>query len=91
MPCRNEVDQLHRIYKLCGSPYAEYWKKIRLPSNLKHANQMAKPQFKRKTSFVSASCIKQWIKVVPSNHAGSQSALSRDSMNFLLKPSMQSK
>lgn len=48
MPCRNEVDQLHRIYKICGSPYAEYWKKIRLPSNLKHANQMAKPQFKRK-------------------------------------------
>ncbi|KAG2242392.1 hypothetical protein Bca52824_095763, partial [Brassica carinata] len=29
---------------------AEYWKKIRLPSNLKHANQMAKPQFKRKLS-----------------------------------------
>ncbi|WZZ63146.1 probable serine/threonine-protein kinase At1g54610 isoform X2 [Brassica napus] len=43
MAGRNEVDQIHRIYKLCGSPSEEYWRKIRLPSN-----HMAKPQHKRK-------------------------------------------
>ncbi|KAJ0237043.1 hypothetical protein HA466_0249680 [Hirschfeldia incana] len=49
MPGRNEVDQIHRIYKLCGTPTEEYWRKIRLPSNVKSANQMAKPpQHRRK-------------------------------------------
>ncbi|XWS40922.1 hypothetical protein CRYUN_Cryun17cG0037700 [Craigia yunnanensis] len=28
---RTEVEQLHKIFKLCGSPPDEYWKKIRLP------------------------------------------------------------
>ncbi|KAJ6775279.1 hypothetical protein OIU79_018455 [Salix purpurea] len=32
MPGRTEVEQLHRIYKLCGSPSDEYWKKSRLPN-----------------------------------------------------------
>ncbi|CAA6662072.1 unnamed protein product [Spirodela intermedia] len=31
MPGRNEVEQLHRIFKLCGSPSEEYWKKSKLP------------------------------------------------------------
>lgn len=43
-----QVDQLHRIHRLCGTPSEEYWRKIRLPSNLKHANNMPKPQVKRK-------------------------------------------
>ncbi|RVW17436.1 putative serine/threonine-protein kinase [Vitis vinifera] len=32
MPGRTEVEQLHKIYKLCGSPSDEYWKKYRLPN-----------------------------------------------------------
>uniref|UniRef100_A0A1D1Y7D4 [RNA-polymerase]-subunit kinase n=1 Tax=Anthurium amnicola TaxID=1678845 RepID=A0A1D1Y7D4_9ARAE len=39
MPGRNEVEQLHKIFKLCGSPSEEYWKKLKLP----HAT-MFKPQ-----------------------------------------------
>nr|GMC48633.1 probable serine/threonine-protein kinase At1g54610 [Ipomoea batatas] len=31
MPGRTEVEQLHKIFKLCGSPSEEYWKKSRLP------------------------------------------------------------
>lgn len=31
MPARTEVEQLHKIFKLCGSPSEEYWKKSRLP------------------------------------------------------------
>lgn len=27
-----KVEQLHRIYKLCGSPSDEYWKKYKLPN-----------------------------------------------------------
>ncbi|KAH0944141.1 hypothetical protein HID58_003778 [Brassica napus] len=48
MPGRNEVEQLHRIYKLCGSPSEEYWRKIRLPSHQRHAHHKPLPQFKRK-------------------------------------------
>lgn len=32
MPGRTEVEQLHKIYKLCGSPSDEYWKKAKLPN-----------------------------------------------------------
>ncbi|XP_052191363.1 probable serine/threonine-protein kinase At1g54610 isoform X2 [Diospyros lotus] len=30
MPGRTEVEQLHRIYKLCGSPSEDYWKRMKL-------------------------------------------------------------
>ncbi|XP_062176842.1 probable serine/threonine-protein kinase At1g09600 isoform X1 [Alnus glutinosa] len=31
MPGRTEVEQLHKIFKLCGSPSEEYWMKSKLP------------------------------------------------------------
>lgn len=31
MPGLTEVEQLHKIFKLCGSPSEEYWKKSKLP------------------------------------------------------------
>ncbi|KAE8687416.1 putative serine/threonine-protein kinase [Hibiscus syriacus] len=31
MPGRTEVEQLHKIFKLCGSPSEEYWKRSKLP------------------------------------------------------------
>ncbi|XP_020244923.1 probable serine/threonine-protein kinase At1g54610 [Asparagus officinalis] len=31
MPGRTEVEQLHKIFKLCGSPSEDYWKKSKLP------------------------------------------------------------
>ncbi|KAL0905262.1 hypothetical protein M5K25_027453 [Dendrobium thyrsiflorum] len=54
MPGRTEVEQLHRIFKLCGSPSEEYWKKSKLP----HAT-IFKPQqpYKR--------CIKETFKEFP--------------------------
>ncbi|KAG2244156.1 hypothetical protein Bca52824_094014 [Brassica carinata] len=48
MPGRTEVEQLHRIYKLCGSPSEEYWRKIKLPSTRKHAQHRPLPQYKRR-------------------------------------------
>lgn len=30
--CFTQVEQLHKIYKLCGSPSDEYWKKSKLPN-----------------------------------------------------------
>lgn len=31
MPGRTEVEQLHKIFKLCGSPSEEYWRRSKLP------------------------------------------------------------
>ncbi|CAN6472218.1 unnamed protein product [Victoria cruziana] len=54
MPGRTEVEQLHKIFKLCGSPSEEYWKKSKLP----HAT-IFKPQqpYKR--------CISETFKSFP--------------------------
>ncbi|KAG0488118.1 hypothetical protein HPP92_006929 [Vanilla planifolia] len=46
MPGRTEVEQLHRIFRLCGSPSDEYWKKSKLP----HAT-IFKPQQPYKRSI----------------------------------------
>jgi len=37
--CMKQVEQLHKIFKLCGSPPEDYWKKSKLP----HA-MLFKPQ-----------------------------------------------
>ncbi|XP_010455394.1 PREDICTED: probable serine/threonine-protein kinase At1g09600 [Camelina sativa] len=31
MPGRTEVEQMHKIFKLCGSPCNDYWQKTKLP------------------------------------------------------------
>ncbi|KAL0323506.1 UNVERIFIED_CONTAM: putative serine/threonine-protein kinase [Sesamum angustifolium] len=54
MTGRTEVEQLHRIFKLCGSPSEEYWKKLKL-----HHATIFKPQqaYKR--------CIAETFKEFP--------------------------
>ncbi|KDP42465.1 hypothetical protein JCGZ_00262 [Jatropha curcas] len=56
MPGRTEVEQLHKIFKLCGSPSVEYWKRSKLP----HAT-IFKPQqpYKR--------CVSETFKEFPSS------------------------
>ncbi|GAA0161634.1 hypothetical protein Leryth_015525 [Lithospermum erythrorhizon] len=54
MPGRTEVEQLHKIFKLCGSPSEEYWRKARLP----HAT-IFKPQQPYK------SCVTETFKDFP--------------------------
>ncbi|KAG9130267.1 hypothetical protein Leryth_004249 [Lithospermum erythrorhizon] len=46
MPGRTEVEQLHKIFKLCGSPSEDYWKKSNLPNAT-----MFKPQLPYKRSL----------------------------------------
>ncbi|KAL8143947.1 hypothetical protein V2J09_016979 [Rumex salicifolius] len=51
---RTEVEQIHKIFKLCGSPPDEYWKKSRLP----HAT-LFKPQHRY------LSCLNDTCKDLP--------------------------
>lgn len=55
MPGRTEVEQLHKIFKLCGSPSDEYWQKSKLP----HAT-VFKPQHPYKC------CVAETFKDFPS-------------------------
>ncbi|GLT63955.1 hypothetical protein SLA2020_364780 [Shorea laevis] len=45
MPGRTEVEQLHKIFKLCGTPSEEdYWKKMKLPTTFRPPSHY-KPSF----------------------------------------------
>ncbi|KAG8378524.1 hypothetical protein BUALT_Bualt08G0146000 [Buddleja alternifolia] len=47
MPGRTEVEQMHKIFKLCGSPTEEYWRKAKLP----HATSFkSHHQYKRRVA-----------------------------------------
>lgn len=54
MPGRTEVEQLHKIFKLCGSPSEAYWNKFKLPN----ANIFKPPQ-------PYARCIAETFKDFP--------------------------
>ncbi|KAJ4895527.1 putative serine/threonine-protein kinase [Raphanus sativus] len=55
MPGRTEVEQLHKIFKLCGSPSEEYWKRSKLPDAT-----IFKPQHPYKR------CVAETFKSLPS-------------------------
>ncbi|CAN4099968.1 unnamed protein product [Withania somnifera] len=54
MPGRTEVEQIHKIFKLCGSPSEEYWRKSKLP---------LATSFKQQNSY--KSCIADTFKDLP--------------------------
>ncbi|KAK8686346.1 hypothetical protein V6N13_125371 [Hibiscus sabdariffa] len=67
MPGRTEVEQLHKIFKLCGSPSEEYWKKSKLPNAT-----LFKPQHPYKR------CLAEIFKDVPSSLSLIETLLSID-------------
>ncbi|XP_058780029.1 probable serine/threonine-protein kinase At1g54610 [Vicia villosa] len=55
LPGKTEVEQLHRIFKLCGSPSVDYWHKLRLP----HSTVFRPPHHYR-------NCVADTFKEFPS-------------------------
>ncbi|KAL9322458.1 hypothetical protein ACSQ67_010511 [Phaseolus vulgaris] len=55
LPGKTEVEQLHRIFKLCGSPSEDYWRKLRSP----HSTVFRPPHHYRR-------CIAETFKDYPS-------------------------
>ncbi|KAK9119068.1 hypothetical protein Scep_017161 [Stephania cephalantha] len=85
---RTEVEQLHKIFKLCGSPPDEYWKKSRLP----HAT-IFKPQHPYESSLhdtckqlptTATQLIETLLSVEPYKRGTASSALSSE--YFMTKP-----
>jgi len=50
-----QVEQLHRIFKLCGSPSEDYWRKLRSP----HSTVFRPPHHYRR-------CVAETFKEYPS-------------------------
>ncbi|XP_074316427.1 protein IMPAIRED IN BABA-INDUCED STERILITY 1-like [Silene latifolia] len=76
---RTEVEQLHKIFKLCGSPPDEYWKKSKLP----HAT-LFKPQQHYESSLMetcrdlprtAVDLIETLLSVEPYKRGNASSAL----------------
>lgn len=79
------MEQLHRIYKLCGSPSEEYWRKIKLPSTRKHAQHRPLPQYKRRIREVykdfspeAVSLMDTLLALDPAERTSATSALMSD-------------
>ncbi|KAF2312818.1 hypothetical protein GH714_040530 [Hevea brasiliensis] len=82
MPGRTEVEQLHKIFKLCGSPSEEYWKKSKLPNAT-----LFKPQQPYKSCIAetfkdfppcSLTLIETLLSVDPDNRGTATSALNSE-------------
>ncbi|XP_017188539.3 protein IMPAIRED IN BABA-INDUCED STERILITY 1 isoform X1 [Malus domestica] len=85
---RTEVEQLHKIFKLCGSPPDEYWKKSKLP----HAT-LFKPQQPYDSSLretfkdlpaATFNLLETLLSVEPHKRATASSALASE--YFKMKP-----
>ncbi|KAG2677823.1 hypothetical protein I3760_12G114800 [Carya illinoinensis] len=88
MPGRTEVEQLHKIFKLCGSPSEDYWRKSKLP----HAT-IFKPQqpYRRCVAETfkdfpapALSLIETLLSIDPADRGSAASAL--NSEFFTTKP-----
>ncbi|XP_059642722.1 protein IMPAIRED IN BABA-INDUCED STERILITY 1 isoform X2 [Cornus florida] len=85
---RTEVEQLHKIFKLCGSPPDEYWKKSKLP----HAT-LFKPQHRYESCLwetfkelpkTAVNLVETLLSVEPCNRGSASSALASE--YFTTKP-----
>ncbi|BFG35251.1 hypothetical protein CerSpe_215250 [Prunus speciosa] len=80
MPGRTEVEQLHRIFKLCGSPGDDYWKKMKLPTSFRPP-QHYKPSFEeffRDFSTSSFGLLTTLLALYPASRGSAASALQSD-------------
>ncbi|OAY71258.1 putative serine/threonine-protein kinase [Ananas comosus] len=80
MPGRNEIEQLHRIYKLCGSPPDDYWSKMKL-SPIFRSPQSYKPAILETfKDFPSSSLglLSMLLALDPSNRGTAASALQNE-------------
>ncbi|XP_031120602.1 probable serine/threonine-protein kinase At1g54610 [Ipomoea triloba] len=57
LPGRTEVEQLNKIFKLCGTPSEEYWKKTRLPTTFR-------------PPYAYKPCIREAFRHFPSSSSG---------------------
>ncbi|XP_015936202.1 probable serine/threonine-protein kinase At1g54610 [Arachis duranensis] len=88
LPGKTEVEQLHKIFKLCGSPSEDYWCKLRLPHSTvfrppHHYRRCITDTFKECPS-AAVRLIETLLSVDPTNRGTAADALKSDF--FKLEP-----
>lgn len=85
---RTEVEQLHKIFKLCGSPPDEFWKKSRLPHATLFRPQHPYESCLRETfkdlSTTAVTLIETLLSVEPFKRGTASSSLASE--YFMTKP-----
>ncbi|XP_078163936.1 putative serine/threonine-protein kinase At1g54610 isoform X4 [Carex rostrata] len=88
MPGRTEVEQLHKIFKLCGSPSEEYWRKSKLPHATIFKPQQPYPRRVAETfkdfPVHAFALIDLLLSIEPADRGTASSALK--SQYFMTKP-----
>ncbi|CAH8301140.1 unnamed protein product [Eruca vesicaria subsp. sativa] len=79
---RTEVEQLHKIFKLCGSPPADYWKKSKLPHAMLFKPQQNYDSCLRETlkdlSEIEFNLIETLLSIDPLKRGTASSALASE-------------
>ncbi|KAI4345154.1 hypothetical protein L6164_012306 [Bauhinia variegata] len=91
MPGRTEVEQLHMIFKLCGSPSEDYWKKLKLMTSYRPP-QRYKPNYEETfPDFPSSSLglLTKLLALDPTHRGSAASALKSEEKS--MEPNMLSK
>ncbi|MED6179567.1 hypothetical protein PIB30_001859 [Stylosanthes scabra] len=79
MPGRTEVEQMHKIFKLCGSPSEEYWQRTKFPhatsfkSQQTYERQVAKTF--RKVSSSALALVDKLLAMEPEDRGSASCAL----------------
>ncbi|KAK1361289.1 putative serine/threonine-protein kinase [Heracleum sosnowskyi] len=80
MPGRTEVEQLHRIFKLCGTPSEEYWKKLKVATTFRPPH-VYKPNLRevfRDLPKCSLGLLNNLLSLDPSLRGSANSALKNE-------------
>ncbi|XVF39042.1 hypothetical protein PTKIN_Ptkin01aG0003800 [Pterospermum kingtungense] len=80
MPAKTEVEQLQKIFKLCGTPSEEYWKKLRLSTTFRPP-QSYKPSLAdafRNFPRSSLSLLSTLLALDPARRGSASSALQNE-------------
>lgn len=85
---RTEVEQLHKIFRLCGSPPEEYWKKSKLPHATiykpHHAYESSLREKCKGFSTTALNLLETFLSLEPHKRGTASSALSSE--YFKTKP-----
>lgn len=80
MPCHVQVEQLHRIFKLCGTPSEDYWKKLRLSTTFRPPKTYKPCLFEAFGSFPESSLglLTSLLALDPAQRGTASSALQNE-------------
>lgn len=73
----SQVEQMHKIFKLCGSPTEDYWRKTKLPQTTsfkQHYKRIVAEAFKRFPSE-ALSLVDKLLSLIPRDRGTAVSAL----------------